>query len=164
MSTNDVPGAKACNNDELAMGCWAEHDDGSLIFVESTEGGRVIYSVFDISKIPPIEFRDSMPKEGFEAHFSWDPKGKKDQIKWTWHDKTAFPWNRIIKEGVPDGVRHACAHDLINSAERVAEARKLIGHKVDEKEIETRLPKTMVGRVGKALIAGIQCAVDKLET
>jgi len=163
MSTNDVPGAKASNNDELAMGCWAEHDDGSLIFVESTEGGRVIYSVFDITKTPPVEFRDSMPQEGFEAHFSWDPKGKKDQIKWTWHDKTPFPWNRVIKEGVPDGVRHACAHDLLTSAERVAKSRDLIGHKVDEKDIETRIPKTMIGKIGSALIEGIQCAVNKLE-
>jgi len=33
MSTNDVPGAKAANNDALAMGCWAEHADGSLILM-----------------------------------------------------------------------------------------------------------------------------------
>lgn len=31
MSTNDVPGAKTENRDVLAMGCWAEHEDGSLI-------------------------------------------------------------------------------------------------------------------------------------
>ena len=50
MSTNDVPGANPANRDELAMGAWAEHADGSLIFVESTEGGTCIYEVFDLSE------------------------------------------------------------------------------------------------------------------
>ena len=36
MSTNDVPGAKAANGDELAALNWAEHDDGSYIFVLGT--------------------------------------------------------------------------------------------------------------------------------
>ena len=58
MSTNDVPGADPRNSDELATGCWAEHEDGSLIFVESTEVNRVIYSVFDMSRTPPLEYRD----------------------------------------------------------------------------------------------------------
>lgn len=49
MSTNDVPGANPKNADVLAMGCWAEHEDGSLIFVESVEGGTVVYSIFDIA-------------------------------------------------------------------------------------------------------------------
>jgi hypothetical protein len=49
MSTNDVPGARAENHDQLAIGCWAEHDDGSLVLVESTEAGRVIFSVFDLA-------------------------------------------------------------------------------------------------------------------
>jgi len=163
MSTNDVPGAKATNNDKLSMGCWAEHQDGSLIFVESTEGGRAIYSVFDISKDPPIEFRDTMPIQGFKDHFSWNPKSKdKDQIKWTWHDKSPMPWDRIIKEGIPDGVRHACAQHLLNAAEQVAQRRKLIGSKVDEKDVQTRLPTTMIGRVGSALVSGIQATISEL--
>jgi len=166
MSTNDVPGAKSYNNDELAIGCWAEHNDGSLILVESSEGGRVIYSVFDISKAPPVEFRDSMPEQGFKDHFTWDPDNKNDdQIKWVWHDKSPFPWDRIIKEGIPDGVRHACAHDLITSANRVAESRSLHGKEVDTKELEVRLPKTVLGklnRAGNAVISGIQKAISEL--
>ena len=72
MSTHDVPGNKLANNDKLAMGCWAEHDDGSLIIVESTEGGRIIYSMFDLDQTPIIEYRDSMPEQGFKDHFSYD--------------------------------------------------------------------------------------------
>jgi len=162
MSTHDVPGAKKVNNDVLAMGCWAEHADGSMIFVESTEGGRVIYSVFDISKNPPVEFRDSMPEKGFKDHFSWNPKDPNSE-KWLWKDKTPFPWDRIIKEGVPDGVRHACAHDLITSAERVAQKRELIGKKVDPEDIKTRLPSKIIGKVGRAVIAGIQGAIGELK-
>lgn len=39
MSTNDVPGANPVNKDILAAGCWAEHADGSLLFVKGNEGG-----------------------------------------------------------------------------------------------------------------------------
>ena len=52
MSTTDVPGANPANRDELGVGSWAEHADGSLIFVESTEGDRVVYSMFDVSAEP----------------------------------------------------------------------------------------------------------------
>lgn len=76
MSTNDVPGAIENNHDELAMGCWAEHEDGSLLFVESTEGGRVIYSIFNMSVEPIVEYRDAMPLRGFEDLFSWSRKKK----------------------------------------------------------------------------------------
>jgi len=62
MSTNDVPGHNPVNNDELRSNCWAEHDDGSLILVQSTEGGRVIYMMFDLSVEPVVEYRDAMPE------------------------------------------------------------------------------------------------------
>src|SRR5437762_12981828 len=103
MSTRDVPGYRAENHDELAMGCWAEHEDGSMIFVESTEGGRVIYSIFDMEKQPITEYRDAMAEGAFKRQFSYD--GKSDP--WTWHDKTPFPWDRIIKAGSRDGARIA---------------------------------------------------------
>jgi len=72
MSTNDVPGAKPENHDVLAMGAWAEHDDGSLIFVEAVEAGTVVYSIFDVQD-PPVEYRDAMPETGFKERFSWRP-------------------------------------------------------------------------------------------
>jgi hypothetical protein len=121
MSTNDVPGYRDENNDELRHGCWAEHEDGSLIFVESTEANRVIYSVFDMSREPPMEYRDAMPEASFKTTFSW--KGGDDE-KWTWHDKTPFPWDRIIEIGVEDGPRYPSAHHIATAAERIQRNRE----------------------------------------
>lgn len=127
MSTNDVPGANPNNNDQLAMGCWAEHEDSSLMFVESTEGARVIYSMFDMLKNPPIEYRDAMPETTFKKTFSWK-QGSKE--KWTWHDKTPFPWDRVIKAGASDGGRVAFAEHQLSAAERVADSLKLRGEAI----------------------------------
>lgn len=157
MSTNDVPGANPVNNDELTMGCWAEHDDGSLIFVESTESVRVIYSMFDLSKSPPVEYRDAMSEVSFKKTFSWDPtKTKGPNEKWTWHDKTPFPWDSIIKLGVPDGGRFAAAEHLMSAAERVAESLKLkgagisrdIGHRADQARARAN---TIWNKLGRAI-------------
>lgn len=124
VSTNDVPGADPKNNDTLHLGCWAEHADGSLIFVESTEGGRVVYSIFDRSKEPVVEYRDSMPEINFKRQFSWSPAGLSKE-RWTWHDKTPFEWDRVIKAGVQDGLRFASASGLKTAAERVGESLHL---------------------------------------
>jgi hypothetical protein len=126
MSTNDVPGANPDNNDELAMGCWAEHTDGSLIFVESTEADRVVYSIFDMSRTPPVEYRDAMPTDTFEDRFSREA----DEGPWTWHDKTPFDWDRVIKAGVPDGVRAAFADHTLNAARRVADSLRLRAERI----------------------------------
>lgn len=126
MSTHDVPGSNPDNADELAMGCWAEHDDGSLIFVESTEADRVIYSIFDMAKQPPVEYRDAMSTMAFEKAFGRDA----DVGPWTWHDKTPFPWDRVIKAGVPDGARHAFAEHQMTAAERVADSLRLRGERI----------------------------------
>ena len=125
MSTNDVPGANPDNGDELATGCWAEHEDGSLIFVESTEVNRVVYSIFDMAKDSPIEYRDAMPTASFNTTFSWAPADDRSgNEKWTWHDKTPFPWDRIIEAGIRDGTRPAAAEHTLNAAERIRESRE----------------------------------------
>lgn len=144
MSTNDVPGANPRNNDELAMGCWAEHDDGSLIFVESTETGRVIYSMFDMAKQPPVEYRDAMPETSFKKTFSWVPDGKKTGTneKWVWHDKTPFPWDRIIKGGFADGERLPSADHVMSAAERVADSLRLRGARLDSDRHKHRTEET----------------------
>ena len=75
----------------------------------------------------------------FKAAFSWQPEkpSKKaksvPQIKWTWHDKTRFPWERVIKDGAKDGMRFACAADLRNAAERVADSLKLRAQAITDK-------------------------------
>lgn len=129
MSTYDVPGANPANHDLLATGAWAEHEDGSLIFVESTEVNRVIYSIFDMAKLPPIEYRDAMSEVAFKKVFSWKPNSCDDlpDEQWTWHDKTPFPWDRVIKAGATDGGRPAFAEQQLSAAERVAESLKLRG-------------------------------------
>lgn len=158
MSTNDVPGHKAENRDQLAMGCWAEHEDGSLIFVESTEGGRVIYSIFDVARKPITEYRDAMAEGGFKKIFSW--KGK-DDIRWTWHDKTPFPWDRIIREGARDGARFADVEEQLSAAERVRRSREIQrGQPVDPDDIAHRFDK--LGDKAEGLISRLQNAISKL--
>lgn len=125
MSTNDVPGANPANGDALKMGCWAEATDGSLIFVESTEGGRVIYSVFDLADNRVIEYRDALNEQDFKDRFTTPPQGS-SRIVWTWHDKTAFPWDRVIKNGARDGGRLASAQDMIDQGQDVAASRQRI--------------------------------------
>lgn len=164
MSTNDVPGAVAANNDELGMGCWAESaekGDQSPIFVESTENDRVIFSVFDLSKNPITEYRDSMVKTEFEKYFSWNSNAKKP--KWTWHDKTAFPWNRIIKAGATDGLKFASAADQLSAAERVREHLRGRAQNIDMAELRARAERTEEGRTSaEALFGKIGRALDKL--
>lgn len=159
MSTNDVPGHKPENRDKLAMGAWAEHDDGSLIFVESVEGGVAIYSIFDMGKEPIVEYRDSMAEGAFKSNYSW-AIGKSD--KWTWHDKTPFPWDRIIKKGAKDGVRHASAEDLITAAERVRRSREIHrGEPVDQAKARTRADR--LGTKAKSVLRRIQRAINNLD-
>lgn len=158
MSTNDVPGSDPANHDELAMGCWAEHEDGSLILVESTEGDRVVYSIFDLAQKPIAEYRDAMPTSDFEVTFSWR-KGAKE--KWTWHDKTPFPWNRVIKQGARDGQRYASAADQLTAAQRVAESMRLRAQRFDpvrHGHLQERTSKR-----GRAVVDTIQQALDQNE-
>jgi len=130
VATNDVPGANPVNNDELHVGCWAEHEDGSLIFIEGVEDpNSVIYSVFDMTQDPPLEFRDAMPKDGFEEQFSWNDDD--DSIKWTWHDKTEFPWSRVMGD-FPPGTRSSSAMATLSAAQRVAHRLNLQGKKVSK--------------------------------
>lgn len=161
MSHHEVPGHKPENRDQLATGCWSEHADGSLIFVESTEGGRVVYSIFDMAKVPIVEYRDAMAEGGFKTTFSWNPASKKAQEKWVWHDKTAFPWDRIIKEGGKDGVKHASAEDQLNAAERVRRSREIHrGQPVDIEVARTRVD--TLGRKAKAILSKLQKAISQL--
>lgn len=163
MSTSDVPGARPENGDQLAMGCWAEHKDGSMIFVESTEDDRVVYSIFDRSKRPIVEYRDAMETDEFKEYFSWtagDGKKKskkgKTPVEWTWHDKTPFDWSKIVQRGAQPGVRYASADDQLTAAERVAESLKLhgrdMGRRYDGMEPEVRATvRSVWGKISDAV-------------
>lgn len=120
MSTNDVPGYKPEHMDTLAMGCWAEHDDGSLILVEGVEGGEVVFELFDLKADPPLSFRDSMTERGFKEQFSWSSGKAVEGVEWCWHDKTPFPWDRIIAN-FGQQPSYASADGLRSAARRVGE-------------------------------------------
>lgn len=162
MSTTDVPGYKPANRDILAMGCWAEHDDGSLIFVEAVEGARVIYSIFDLAPEPPVEYRTAMPEPVFKKSYSWTPGDDNDGptdsdddddylgIVWTWHDKTPFPWDRIM-DAYPEGQKHVSAAAQFTAAARVANSLKLRAEKIDVRR--TRSGKSILERLNDALTA-----------
>lgn len=154
MSTNDVPGANPSNQDVLAMGCWAEHDDGSMILVESVEATRVVYSIFDVAQDPPVEYRDAMPEDGFKKRFSWP---NDSAMKWTWHDKTPFPWTRVMQD-FPAGSRRVSAQDELNAAQRVAESLNLRAESVRERQREH----PTVQRAARTIIQGIHEAIEAL--
>ncbi len=163
MSTNDVPGAVPANNDQLQMGCWAEHDDkASFIFVYNTENGRVIYTMFDVGKDPVIEYRDAMPEKEFKDFFSWKAPfrtaKKGDKEKWTWHDKTPFPWDKVIKHGARQGVKYASAFDQLSAAERVARSLQLEGQVFDEEKAEHMTSRTRgkLARVAEKLAEALR--------
>jgi hypothetical protein len=156
VSTNDVPGAKAANKDVLAMGAWAEHDDGSLIFVEAVEGGRVIYSMFDLAPDPPVEYRDGMVEDTFKRTFSWKPAGGIAAIRWTWHDKTVFPWERIMGD-FPSGQKHASVEHQMTAAARVAESLDLRAGAISHDRPTTQ-------RAGRGILERLHDAVGALRS
>jgi hypothetical protein len=165
MSTNDVPGANPVNKDELHTGCWAENADGvSLILVLSTEDNKVYYDLFDLSRDPPVTYRDAMPVGDFMLEFSYDvanlPKNVKNRKKvtsekWTWHDKTPFPMSRVVDAGVPGGVQLPAVPNLMTAAERVRQALKLRAQKIDPGRFSHLSDTTFSGvRSAAGIIAG----------
>lgn len=96
MATYDVPGANPVHNDELGVGNWAEHNDGSLILINSLNDERVIFSIFDMIK--GVEHRSTMPVDEFNRQFSMNLEKQPGELddKWLWHDKTEFPWDRLF--------------------------------------------------------------------
>jgi len=160
MSTQDVPGHGSAKSDTLCMGVWGEHSDGSLLFVESTEGGKVIYSIFDMAQEPIVEYRDAMPEKGFKETFSFGSKISKVDAGWVFHDKTPFPWDKVMAAGGKDGMRYASAADQLNAAQRVAESMKLRKETFHEDKWAHRVEQ--VGRKGRAIIDKIQRAVSEL--
>lgn len=156
MATDDVPGANPANADRLAMGCWAEHADGSLIFVESVEGGSVVYSIFDVAHDPPVEYRDAMPEVGFKKAFSWKAGSTEH---WTWHDKTPFDWMRVMRD-FPAGQRHASAAGHMTAAQRVAASLNLRAESVRDRQVE----KPTLQRAASKIMEGIKEAIESLRS
>jgi len=123
MSTLDVPSFGSAKSDQLALGVWGEHKDGSLIFIASVENHRVIFEIFDLSGGKVVEYRDAMPEDDFKRKFSWSSPDKLKTGPWIFHDKTPFPWDKVIAAGSPSGTRLASAQDVLDHADAVKTSR-----------------------------------------
>lgn len=159
MATNDVPGANKANQDKLKAGCWAEHEDGSLIYVKGTEADQVIYEIYDVATEPPVSYTDAMPRAGFMKQFSVPPVGT-SRIPWTWHDKTPFPWDRVMKDLKRPSPTVSRAKDLLSAAARVASSLSLRARKVTDDSI--RHMDEAPGRRGRAVLDRIADALEQL--
>lgn len=160
MATNDVPGANAVNKDILGAGAWAEHKDGSLIFVKGHEKNMVVFEIYDSAADPIVFYQDAMNESDFKKQFSVPPTGiSKDH--WTWHDKTPFPWDRVMKTVKRPVPTHADVGEQLSAAARVGEALKLRAQRLAPEDVETRVPRT-VPKGGAAIRDRIQRALDPL--
>jgi len=133
MATHDVPGSNPANQDVLSAGCWAEHDDGSLVYVKGTERDQVVYEIYDVAQDPPVFYQDAMNKDAFESQFSYN-----DNIKWLWHDKTPFPWDRVMRTFDKPRPEYADVADQLTAADKVAQSLKLRAQRVEQEEITPR--------------------------
>lgn len=161
MATNDVPGANPANRDDLHEGCWAEHQDGSLIHVLGYEGSgsdpraNVVFQIYDLSKEPVVFYQDAMPLSGFQREFSWKPTGS-SRVKWTWHDKTSFPFDRVMRRFTP-GATHADVQDTMTAAQRIAESLGLRARTLHEADVREQQPtherrgRSIADRIGRAI-------------
>jgi hypothetical protein len=102
---------------------WGEHKDGSLIFIASVENHRVIFEIFDLSVGKVIEYRDAMSETDFKRKFSWSSPDKLKAGPWEWHNRTPFPWDKIIAAGFPSGTRLASAQDVLDHADNIRQSR-----------------------------------------
>lgn len=137
MATKDVPGANKANNDELKVGAWAEHKDGSLLFVKGLEGDTVVFELYELQATPPFYYQDAMPKPEFEKYFSRPPVGI-STISWTWHDKKTFPWDRVMKRLNRPTPVHVDVEDQLSAARKVADSLNIRGRKLSEREVGHR--------------------------
>lgn len=135
MATDDVPGANPANKDVLSAGCWAEHSDGSLLYVKGTENQQVVYELYDTLHAPPVHYQDAMREEAFKKQFSYPPIGKSAE-KWTWHDKTPFPWTRVMSALDRPMPQAADVVETLSAAARVAEVLRLRAHSTLKADVE----------------------------
>ena len=135
MSTPSVPGADLQNADKLEVGSWAEDDGGkSLVFVKGREFGRVVFEIYDLGTTPVMFYQDAMLESEFKTEFSFPPVGK-SKVRWTWHDKTAFPWDRVMKRFSTPVPVHADVDEQLSAAQQVAADLKLRGRALEEEEV-----------------------------
>ncbi len=173
MSTNDVPGANPVNRDKLARGCWAEHEDGSMIYVKDIdENSRVIFEIYDFAKPnDPVYYPSALSLIDFEKTFSYDPKktnkSPTGDIKWTWHDKKPMPWERVMREIDKPVPVSANVVDTLSAAARIADSlhlrmRSVINedHIRAEQGLEMRTAHRTARGIGERLKNALSALVD----
>lgn len=158
--TNDVPGANPANFDSLKTGAWAEHDDGSLIFVKGVEGTKVIYEIYDLAQSPPVYYQDAMLEDDFKKAFSVPPTGTSAE-KWSWHDKTPFVWGKVMKTFDKPRPVSADVHDMLSAAARVAQSLRLRAQKLTPEDVAPATEQTGP-KAGSSIIERIQKAIAVL--
>jgi hypothetical protein len=159
VSTQDVPGFNPANKDVLASGCWAEHSDGSLLFVKGTENGQVVYELYDLAQDEPVYYQDAMRDDAFKKAFTYPPVGTSPE-KWTWHDKTPFPWARVMKTFDKPRPVHADVHDTLSAAARVAESLRLRAQKLNTSDVQPNVEQAV--QKGRAIMDRIARAFAAL--
>ena len=123
MATPDVPGSNPANHDKLSIGNWAEHEDGSLILIIGIdENDTVVFNLYDLDDADhPVFYPNAMTLKEFEKTFSFDPKKKisDKNLKWTWHDKTPFAWQRVMSVFKKPQPVLANVDDTLSAAKRL---------------------------------------------
>lgn len=160
MSTADVPGANPANADKLCAGSWAEHVDGSLLYVKGTENDQVVYELYDLAESPPLYYQDAMREAAFKTAFSYPPVGTSAE-KWTWHDKTPFPWSRVMKGFDRPRPTHADVVDQLSAAARIARSLRLRGQRLKPEGVEPMTEKA-VPKGGRGIVERVQRAIEVL--
>lgn len=128
MATNDTPGSNPENKDKLARGCWAEHEDGSLIFVKDIdENDRVIFEMYDFKNpAHPVYYPAALTLSQFHKQFSYDAKKVGSvHLKWTWHDKTPMPWDKVMRLIDQPSPVAANPQDTLSAAAQMAQSLQL---------------------------------------
>jgi hypothetical protein len=167
MATTDCPGYNPANNDKLHAKCWAEHEDGSMIFIKDIdENDRVIYELFDFSDpAHPLAYPHALSMEDFKKTFSSDHKKKKTNITWLWHDRTGFPWDRVMASITRPVPAPANVIDTISAAARMADSlnTRLREHLTEDKLLQARgLSVREAGTPSKRIIDRLRNALDAL--
>jgi hypothetical protein len=137
MATQAVPGADPRNLDDLSVGCWAEAKDGSLLHVIGHEGGSVVFQLYDLDEDPPFYYQDAMLEADFKQEFSVPPIGT-SRVPWTWHDKTDFPWDRVMKRFSGKAPQYADVEDHLSIAAKIGRKLGMRGRRMAKEDLAAR--------------------------
>jgi len=161
MSTTAVPGADPKNLDQLDQGCWAE-DAGqtSLVHVIGHEHGSVVFQLYDLSETPIIFYQDAMLAKDFKDFFSVPPFGTSD-VTWTWHDKTNFPFDRVMKRFSSKTSHHADVQDQLSIVQKIAQKLHMTGSRLAKEELTAQVEQQRSR--GEAIIEVIGEALGKIK-